>query len=106
MGSSSISRAILPVRSAAKMVVPLPPNGSRMTPLRLLQSRIRSAMSATGFTVQVALTGRVEAIDARVVKNVCAIASLAPEPKIIDMRGRAVFERCDQLVFGAVEAAL
>jgi hypothetical protein len=46
-----MTRAILPVRSAAKIVVPLPPRASRMMPFRRLQSRIKSAMRATGFTV-------------------------------------------------------
>ena len=49
-GSSSIARARRPVRSAAISVVPAPPNGSRTTPPRLEQSRIASAIMATGLT--------------------------------------------------------
>ena len=50
-GSSSTSRARRPVRSAAIIVVPDPPNGSRTMSRLLDELRIARSTSATGFIV-------------------------------------------------------
>src|SRR5262249_37943702 len=103
-------RATLPVRSAAKTVVPLPQNGSRMMPFRRLQSRIKSAISATGFVVgmefKIPASCGIKTIDAGIIQNIGAIATLSAEPKIIDVRPGPAFEDRDQFVFRTIETTL
>ena len=48
---------------------------------------------------------RLQAVEAGIIPDIGAIAAMAAELDIIDVRRRAVFEDRNQLVLGAVEAA-
>ena len=101
-GSNSITRAIRPVLSAARMVVPLPPNGSRMTPLRRLQSRIKSAISARlhrWMEFKITAPRRIKAVDAGVIKNIGTVPALTAEFEVVDVRSGPALEDRNELVF-------
>src|SRR5689334_21834680 len=47
-----------------------------------------------------------EAVDPRIIENIGAVAPVPSQAEVIDVRGDAVLECCNQLVLAAVEAAL
>jgi hypothetical protein len=56
--------------------------------------------------LKVTSTGWMEAVHAGIIENVRAVATLGAEAEIVDMRRSAVLEDRNQLVPGAVKAAL
>src|SRR5262249_52792313 len=54
----------------------------------------------------VTLASWMKAVDARIVEHVCPVPALGAKPEIVDMRCGAVLEDGDQLVLGAIKAAL
>src|SRR6516164_660005 len=49
---------------------------------------------------------RIKTIDAGIIKNISAIATLSAEPKIIDVRPGPAFEDSNEFVFRTIEATL
>ena len=59
-----------------------------------------------GVQLELAPPGRVQAVDARTVEHVAAMAAFGAEAEIVDVRRGAVLEYADQLVLRAIEGAL
>src|SRR6266436_2955033 len=59
-----------------------------------------------GVQLELAPPGRVQAVDARTVEHVAAMAAFGAEAEIVDVQCGAVLEDADQLVLRAIEGAL
>jgi hypothetical protein len=105
-----MTRATLPVRSAAKIRCAAAPEGVQ-----------DDAVSSTavpdqvgdegdglhgGMEFKIAVSRWVQAVDAWIVQNICAVPALTTKSKVINVGRGAVFEYGNQLMLGAVEATL
>src|SRR5262249_60985878 len=107
-GSNSITRATLPVRSAARMVVPLPPNGSRIDAVAPTAVADQIGDEADRLHhpigIELILASCLQAIYLRVIQDIGPMPAVTAS-EILDMRAGAVLENGDQLVFRAVKTA-
>ena len=90
-GSISSPSPRRPARSAAIKVVPEPANASSTMPPRFEQSLIASSTSATGLTVGCrpeSRRGPAKTVHAGIAPHIGAVAAMAAELDIVDMRRR------------------